>query len=359
MLGRIGSATIALGLTVALPGALAQEGIEPALESQPVAEPRQEPGTEQGEDHAAQEQTEAGQIEPALKAIETAIRDLIAEEDTIERERQQQREMADLEAQQEMALWAERMTWATWASVGLTFVGLILIGRTMLYTRDAALYTGDAALHTKTGADAAVATADEARKQTVVAVKAADTALSANEINRESMIAQQRAWLAWNINEFEIVSPLKWNGRNGAVTIKRKVRNIGQSPALDVCVFTQTSPFSLEKCDASIEVVSKTCIKEPMTGTAIFPNDVFTFENATTINESGLDANGEITPLYVTGIGYRLAFGQERHRTIAIVQIARKPGPAGRIPIGPAYGDVPVDQLYLRLASVRRAIIAD
>jgi hypothetical protein len=199
MLGRIGSATIALGLTVALPGALAQEGIEPALESQPVAEPRQEPGTEQGEDHAAQEQTEAGQIEPALKAIETAIRDLIAEEDTIERERQQQREMADLEAQQEMALWAERMTWATWASVGLTFVGLILIGRTMLYTRDAALYTGDAALHTKTGADAAVATADEARKQTVVAVKAADTALSANEINRESMIAQQRAWLAWNI----------------------------------------------------------------------------------------------------------------------------------------------------------------
>jgi hypothetical protein len=104
-----------IGAVVLVHGAVGSAA-EPALENQRVAEPRQDAGAEHGQDEPAQEKPEPSQIELALKAIETAIRDLIAEEDAIERKRQQQREVADLQAQQEMALWAERMTWATWGA---------------------------------------------------------------------------------------------------------------------------------------------------------------------------------------------------------------------------------------------------
>ena len=127
MPSRIRGAAIALGLIVALPSALAQERIEPALESQPEPEAGQDTRAGQGQQSTSQQEADAEQLIPALNAIETAIRDQITGEDAQQRERQEHREISDLDAQQDMAFWAKAMFWAVFASVVLTFAGLCLI----------------------------------------------------------------------------------------------------------------------------------------------------------------------------------------------------------------------------------------
>lgn len=160
MLGRIGGTALALGMIVAAPGALAQERIEPALEEQPeepVATERQEKGGATGQQDAAPEQERAIDFLSGIQGIEAAIRDLIAEEDEIARQRQEDREISDLKAQQDMALWAMLMVFATFATVVVTAVGVFLIWKTLTYT-------AAAATHTKVAADAAVAMLDEAKQ---------------------------------------------------------------------------------------------------------------------------------------------------------------------------------------------------
>lgn len=212
MLGRIRGATIALGLIATLPEALAQERVEPALESQPVPEPRQEPGAEQRQPRAGEQGADAEPLVPALNAIETAIRDLIAEDDAQQRERQEHHEIADLQAQKDMAFWAERMTWATYGSVALTFAGVLLIWRTLK--------------HTRRTADAAIAAVEEGQRT-------ADAAIEANRINRDMFIRDQRAWLS--ISNFKIIDDLVWNDGSVATTkIRHDVKNVRRSPALNV-----------------------------------------------------------------------------------------------------------------------------
>jgi hypothetical protein len=220
MLGRIGSAAIAFGLIAALAGVLAQERIEPALESQPVPEPRQETGAEQGQASADQQEADADRIVPALDAIATTIRDLITEEDAQQRERQEYREVADLHAQQDMAMWAKRMFLAAVASVGLTFIGVILLWGTLKHTRTAAL--------------AAVDTVNEARKTTAEATRAANAAFDANEISRKSFIEQQRAWL--DLIEIRPLSALTWHNGVGIIELQFNITNVGHSPAVNAMI---------------------------------------------------------------------------------------------------------------------------
>jgi hypothetical protein len=219
MLGRIGSAAIAFGLSAALSGALAQERIEPALESQPVPESRDQPGADQSKASAGQEDTDTGRLVAAIDEIKAAIRDLIAEEDPQQRERQEHREEADLHAQQDMALWAKRMFWATFAAVVLTFVGVVLIWRTLIHTRHAA----EAAIG---GTNAAIDAAKAAQTT-------AEAAIKANELNRSSFIEMYRARL--DLMEMKAVSPLIWrkkdDGTIGELTVRFVVHNTGRTEA--------------------------------------------------------------------------------------------------------------------------------
>ena len=127
-----------------------------------------------------------------------------------------------------MAVWAERMTWATWATVVLTVIGLFLIWRTLGYTKKAAIYTKDAA-------EAARASVEEARKGTAVAAKAADAALKANELNRENFVADKRAWMTIRQHDITVISPLTWNEqKEGHITIQVITENIGRNLAYNV-----------------------------------------------------------------------------------------------------------------------------
>ncbi|MGB5864963.1 MAG: hypothetical protein WBG95_11775 [Sulfitobacter sp.] len=77
----------------------------------------------------------------AIEGIEAAIRDLIAEEDKIEADRQRNNENRDLYAQEAMANWARWMFWATVGTAVVTLLSLVLIGFTLRYTRKAAEHT--------------------------------------------------------------------------------------------------------------------------------------------------------------------------------------------------------------------------
>jgi hypothetical protein len=198
MLGRVGSATIALGLTIAVSGALAQDRIEPSLESQPIPETRQNPGRQESQGHATQEEAEANRIASMLDdMIEAATRDLISEENAQHRARQEQREIEDLQAQQDMALWAKAMFWAAFASVILTFVGICLIAWTLYYTRRAA--------------DAAVAAVDKAK--------------STLEVTRDIGSRQLRAYVGTSRVYFRDFTP------DRPISVVVEIQNFGQTPA--------------------------------------------------------------------------------------------------------------------------------
>ena len=102
--------------------------------------PESAPG---GASDASRKQEQPPDYSRALQQIESAIRDLVAKEDKQEGQRQEEREVADLEAQQHMALWAMLMFFASTASVVVTVVGVVLIWRTLHHTRRAADYAKD------------------------------------------------------------------------------------------------------------------------------------------------------------------------------------------------------------------------
>jgi hypothetical protein len=160
--GRIGSAAIALGLIVTLPGALAQEATQPALKSQPIPGERQEESSSADQQDATLKQESAPDLLPGIQGIESAIRDLIAEEDKIARQRQEEREISDLQAQEDMAFWAMWMFFATLATVFLTAIGVLLIWRTLFYTRRA---VEEAEKGTSAALDAVAVTRDVGQAQ--------------------------------------------------------------------------------------------------------------------------------------------------------------------------------------------------
>lgn len=96
---------------------------------------------ENAADGATSQQAEqpVADLLPALEGIEAAIRDLVREESEEERNRAANQVAQDVEAQTEMAQWAMEMALASMAAALFTLVGLVLIWRTLHYTKKAAL----------------------------------------------------------------------------------------------------------------------------------------------------------------------------------------------------------------------------
>lgn len=150
----------------------------------------------------------------ALKNIEAAIRDLIAEEDKIAAEDQDRREERDLNAQEGMAKWAELMFYATAATVLLTLAALFAIVRTLH--------------HTKRAADFAEGMLIEARATT----KAARDTIT---VTREIGAKQVRPYISYSGFSFDGIKVFR-DGREdfdsvGNFIFDITIRNSGQSPA--------------------------------------------------------------------------------------------------------------------------------
>lgn len=344
MLSRIGRAAIWLGLTVAISGASAQDAIKPALEGKPIPDSRKQEATQGGQPEARQKETEPDRLVPALNSIESAIRDLISEENTTERNRQEQREVADLQAQQDMVHWAKLMFIATAFTVGLTFVGLVLIWRTLIYTRHAA----EAAA---AGNKAAMLAAKEAQKTS-------DAAIAANTLNREAFIAEYRPWLKVDV---AIGGPLKWDVNGDFFEFGIVVENIGRAPALHVMarinIILAFAPFQLDEAQASFANKVRESSIRMGGGSTVFLGQKMVFPHAGTV--SWIDINEHIAtnkqkgfnddcifPHLIGCVDYRSPSRTE-HQTGFIYSIHRRKGAGYINAFIPSEGEIQADAIRL------------
>lgn len=72
---------------------------------------------------------------------------------------------------------------------------------------------------------------ESARISANAAVRAADTSTQANNLSRQSLIADQRPWIAVS---FEPAGPITWSAGGLQVSYKVTLKNIGKSPALNL-----------------------------------------------------------------------------------------------------------------------------
>lgn len=205
MLSSYRLAAIALGIILAGAPALAQETPQPTTQSEPEPAGEQQTGAPASDENTDTEQGDAEFLLPALQGIESAIRELIPEEDKVAAEADRRRDKADLEAQESMARWAFWMFIAAAASVVLTFVGLALLWRTLLHTRRAADYANDMVVEAK----ATTAAAQETLKA-------------------------DRAWIGFNRIEPTRVNDMHVDGVRFALgeVFVLAFRNYGRTPAV-------------------------------------------------------------------------------------------------------------------------------
>lgn len=159
--------------------AFSQTQPKPVLERDPIATPNQQEGRSGTAEDARRKQEQTPDYSTALQRIESAIRNLIPAPDENKSQRQEQREIDDLQAQEGMAKWAFWMFVASTATVAITFVGLILIWRTLHHTRRAADYAKDMVIEARLTTQAAKATVAESEKAAEAANKQADIAQQA------------------------------------------------------------------------------------------------------------------------------------------------------------------------------------
>lgn len=180
----------AIAITLALSAPGHAQNV-PASEDQPSAEN----ATADGQNQSAEHQSPTIAPTTALQGIERAIRDLKAEIDQVEQERQRENSRRDLDAQESMAHWAEWMFYAAFATTVLTTFALWAIVRTLHHTK-----------------------------------RAADSAQQAVKVTREVGRDQSRAYVHVERAEFS-QSDDEAAEVDFACTVKLTVLNAGQTPA--------------------------------------------------------------------------------------------------------------------------------
>lgn len=212
MFNRYWVAAIALVIAAQTVPLYAQERPQPALQGEPEATGQNAGGGSPSTQQAGPEDSDSAPLLTAIQSIEAAIRELVAEEDKVAAEQRDALDQADLRAQESMALWAFWMFVASAFSVFLTGVGVLLIWRTLIYTRDAAQYA-------KVAADHAGAGVKEAKKATVAA---RDTVT----VTRDLGMAQLRPYIFCKSASYTLTKE--------SMDVQLELGNVGISPAGEV-----------------------------------------------------------------------------------------------------------------------------
>ena len=242
MIGNYRSAAVAVGLTCLTWGVSAQEPRRPAVDLQKLQ--REQTGASNSDEGAKPQQSEDYNLLPALVRIEAAIRSLKAEVNQTESEQKDQREKADLVAQQEMSRWAWWMMIPTWITTALTFAALLAILRTLHHTRRAADYSRDMVKEGSKSNTAAFRAASAAEE----GVQAARDSVS---LASETAQRQLRAYLlhkepnqTWN---FE-------NKNEPPTSVEFGIRfvNTGQTPAMRVKIFSDVRKIAISEIGSRI-----------------------------------------------------------------------------------------------------------
>jgi hypothetical protein len=223
----------------------------------------------------------------------------------------------DLQAQEDMAKAAFWMTVATWVQVWVAVVGTILLLLALHYSREA----------------------------TKAATNTAKAAIKSNKINRDFMIADQRAWLSVKT---AFASDLRWDeANNGSLDIEFEIHNYGKTPAQYVTIYRGI--FDMTTARSGIEQMDKLLATNPhaRNGPSIFPQNgikvtypiKFRFKNEIPVPWI----------IFVGGVVYQLTIDREIRRTKVHRFISREgalePGYLMEKGISPATGDIPIADL--------------
>lgn len=310
------------------PGGPEQEAQEaPATEGQPVPEAGQEKRDPAGQEASRSEQVDRSALVPVLQGVERAIRDLVATEDKEESKRKENREIRDLDAQEGMVLWAEKMFWATLATVLLTFAALIAILRTLHHTRRAADYAEKMAIEARKATDAAIAGVQAGQK-------AAEAAGETNRITIETAAIDRRPWIKIDA-QIERATYIGHEPGKFHSGIKITLSNIGKTPAVRVfhsCELiydglTKRSYFTdLHGIAAKLRLKADTPL--PKVGTIIFPNSRirphmnFTFDRTKYVRKAE-DRRRFVKSIVMVAVIYQSMDKRSTYRTGAIYEVMR------------------------------------
>ena len=202
---------------------------------------------------------------PAANSVENSLARIASTMEAAQADpaadREEQRSESDLQAQRDMAKWAMWMFFAALATTVLTTIGVFLIWRTLLHTRNAAKATERMAFDTAVAVQAAVEANNEMR--------------SANEL----MKLGRRPWVSLAVDSEATLKVSLSDGRpsHQSITIKAAAKNYGQSPALypalDVLLFDQRNGVEHAKLE---EMLQKSITKTGFGGPPIFPGQEVT-----------------------------------------------------------------------------------
>lgn len=200
-------------------------------------------------------------IAPIADEIKRLARTIEAHQSDAKHSEVIKREERDLHAQEEMAKWARLMYFVTAVMTILTGVGVIFLGFTLYFTKQAAE-------HSASMVDAANKSVEEARKVTELAKASADISLQA-------LIATDRAWVKIDA---EPAASLIFDGDNIMTTLRFTFRNVGRSPALHVMPFASMHANIVQASARAREIAENRALAfnvSMLAGRSIFPNDWF------------------------------------------------------------------------------------
>jgi hypothetical protein len=216
-------------------------------------------------------------------------------------------EECDLLAQKAMAQSTWWMNSAAWAGLILSFIGLALIARTMLYTRDAADYAKRAAV-------AAEATVTQAELATAAANATVET-------TRDIGNTQLRAWVS--VFDYRMaVIPVPHSGREriGAITFTLVGINTGSTPALQMKYSANHAAGRMP------ELVDHSQVSDDLSAAlgpqAMFQSHTMHFDPETVMASSPGPDDEEGPSLYLKcSIQYRDLFSTTVHQTVRTIRI--------------------------------------
>lgn len=186
--------------------------------------------------------------------------------------------------------------------------------------------------------------------------QATAAAVEANQLSRQTFIADQRAWI--EIEGIEIVSPLKWDRekRQGKMAVRFTVKNIGRTLAKGVWITAKFVAFHDRRDTLLTEMYAQSKHMSKNLGASIFPGKSTYQVHHITIEKSITDAisanfqrdvweEKTPTPLRLAiCVHYWLVVSDERHQTGGVIDLVRADMP-GNMGYGPGYGDTPADEL--------------
>lgn len=188
----------------------------------------------------------------------------------------------------------------------------------------------------------------------------------ANSISRDVYFADQRPWVAVDIN---VSGPIRIDRNGLSIRLDIELRNTGRTPALTTYVFLQVLAHAcgrnVQVAQADIERLAMNSIDGKM-GINLFPGQMRVWQKHTftvdTLELTAIDrwhqqissqANYELLPLVLGCVWYFSSGRKAPHRTPIICHISRKPDGGRYRVISRVDEQIPADELELRWSSIR------